>query len=184
MPRTRPSVGCSAMVRTRPSPMCCCDFADDVDRVGHVEAFAGDADGRVDHGNLPFGKLEVDGRAGHLDHFADYDSGSCCHMISLTPAAAAPLTISIISLVMLACRTRFMYSVSFSIMSRRVGGGRIHGRHARGMFGGGRFEQRAVELASPRSAAAALPAVPPAAARRCNRSRAACSRHFDRQHAR
>ena len=23
MPRTRPSVGCSAMVRTRPSPMCC-----------------------------------------------------------------------------------------------------------------------------------------------------------------
>src|ERR1700722_15640985 len=24
IPRTRPSVGCSAMVRTRPSPMCCC----------------------------------------------------------------------------------------------------------------------------------------------------------------
>ena len=39
-----------------------------------------------------------------------------CHMI-LTPAAAAPLTTSMISLVMLACRTRFMYSVSLSIMS-------------------------------------------------------------------
>ena len=72
MPRTRPSVGCSAMVRTRPSPMCCCGFADDVDGVGHVEAFAGDADGGVDQRDLPFGKLAVHGRAGHLDHFADY----------------------------------------------------------------------------------------------------------------
>ncbi len=47
-------------------------FANDVDRVGNVEAFAGDADRRADDGNLPFGKLHVDGRSGHLDHFSDY----------------------------------------------------------------------------------------------------------------
>ena len=45
-------------------------FADDIDGRGDVEAFAGDADGRVDHGNLPFGELAVHGRAGHLDDFS------------------------------------------------------------------------------------------------------------------
>ena len=45
-------------------------FADDVDRVGHVETFAGDADRGADHGNLPFRKLDVHGRSGHLDHFS------------------------------------------------------------------------------------------------------------------
>ena len=49
-------------------------FADDVDGIGHVEAFAGDADGRVDQRDLPFGKLAVHGRTGHLDHLADYHS--------------------------------------------------------------------------------------------------------------
>ena len=49
-------------------------FADDVDGVRHVEAFAGDADRRADDGNLPLGKLDVHGRSGHLDHFSDLRS--------------------------------------------------------------------------------------------------------------
>ena len=72
MPRTRPSVGCSAMVRTRPSPMCCATSQIMSIGVGHVEAFAGDADRGVDERDLPFGKLNVDGGPGDLDHFADY----------------------------------------------------------------------------------------------------------------
>ena len=39
---------------------------------GHVEAFAGDANGRIDQGDLRLGKLKVHGRSGHLDDFADY----------------------------------------------------------------------------------------------------------------
>ena len=132
MPRTRPSVGCSAMVRTRPSPMCCSTSQMMSMGCGHVEALAGDADGGVDQGDLALGKLAVHGRSGHLHDFADalplfikpqtvrpWDSSihilpSHSHLYS---AAAAPLTTSMISLVMLAWRTRFMYSVSLSIMS-------------------------------------------------------------------
>ena len=76
MPRTMPSVGCSAMVRTRPSPMCCATSTITSMGTG-IEAFAGDVDGRVDHGNLVLGKLNVDGRAGHLDDLA-YDLRLCC----------------------------------------------------------------------------------------------------------
>ena len=71
MPRTRPSVGCSAMVRTRPSPMCCATSQMMSIGVGNVEAFAGDADGGVDDGDLAFGELNVDGGARDLNHFAD-----------------------------------------------------------------------------------------------------------------
>jgi len=52
---------------------------------------------------------------------------------------------SMISLVMLAWRTRFINNVSLSIMSARSTWP-LHGGHARGMFGGGRFQQRAVEF--------------------------------------
>ena len=72
------------------------------------------------HGNLPFGELAVDGRSGHLDHFARLISVAVAINVltaAIYSAAAAPLTTSIISLVMLAWRTRFIYSVSFSIMS-------------------------------------------------------------------
>ena len=118
MPRTRPSVGCSAMVRTRPSPMCCATSQMMSIGVGNVEAFAGDADGGVDDRDLPLGKLNVDGGSGHLDHFS-YDSigARALPYIFVYSRAAAPLTISIISLVMLAWRTRFMFSVSLSITS-------------------------------------------------------------------
>jgi hypothetical protein len=47
------------------------DFANDIDGIERVEAFAGDADGGVDEGDLPFGELAVHGRTGHLDHLAD-----------------------------------------------------------------------------------------------------------------
>ena len=46
-------------------------LADDVDRLGDVEAFADDADGGVDFGDLPFGELAVDGGSGDLDDVAD-----------------------------------------------------------------------------------------------------------------
>ena len=39
--------------------------------VGNVEAFADDADGGVDFGDLPFGELAVDGGSGDLDDVAD-----------------------------------------------------------------------------------------------------------------
>ena len=145
-------------------------FADDVDGRGDVEALAGDADGGVDQRNLALGKLAVHGRAGHLDDFADalplfiqtsravVGAGSMSRWLRthnlpsttrdplFTPRAAAPLTTSIISLVMLAWRTRFMYSVSAIDHVGGVGCGRIHGGHARGMLGRGGFQQRAVDL--------------------------------------
>ena len=45
-------------------------FDNDVDRRRNVESFAGDADCGVDHGNLVFGELNVDGRSRDLDHLA------------------------------------------------------------------------------------------------------------------
>ena len=68
------------MVRTRPSPMCCCASQMMSIGVRDVEAFAGDADGGVDLGDLPFGELAVDGRSGDLDHFADY---VCCCAVAI-----------------------------------------------------------------------------------------------------
>ncbi len=47
-------------------------FRHHVDRHRGSEAFARDVHGGVDHRNLVFGKLNVDGRSGHLDHFAFY----------------------------------------------------------------------------------------------------------------
>src|SRR5207237_780990 len=89
-----------------------CDLADDVDRVGDVESFAGNANCSTDYGNVSLGKLHVDGRSGHLNYFAFvhmqilFGSG----MPDPYSNADAPLTISIISRVMLAWRTRFISS--------------------------------------------------------------------------
>src|SRR3974377_1362631 len=65
---------------------------------------------------LSAGAHAFPGRTGHLDHLADYHCTRGCHKYPYS-AAAAPLTTSIISLVMLLCRTRFMYSVNRSIIS-------------------------------------------------------------------
>ena len=45
-------------------------FANDIDGRGHVEALAGDTDGRVDQRNLALRELAVYGRAGYLDDFS------------------------------------------------------------------------------------------------------------------
>ena len=47
-------------------------FADDVDGLGDVEAFAGDADRGIDFRDLTFGELAVDGGAGDLDYMPDH----------------------------------------------------------------------------------------------------------------
>ena len=59
-------------------------FADDVDGIGNVVAFAGDADGGVDFGDIAFGELNVHSGAGDLHNFTDYDLNGCfcrCHML-------------------------------------------------------------------------------------------------------
>ena len=83
MPRTRPSVGCSAMVRTRPSPMCCATSTMMSIGVGNIEAFAGDADGGVDRRDLALGELNVDGGSRDLDHFANRYCSNSMFAISL-----------------------------------------------------------------------------------------------------
>src|SRR6185437_9538974 len=80
----------------------------------NVEAFAGNARRLIDGRHGGFFKLDVHSRAGNLNYFADI----LCHKNLYR--AAAPLTISIISLVIDACRTRFIVSVSESIMSEAL----------------------------------------------------------------
>ncbi len=92
---------------------------DDIERGGNVEAFADDAEGLEDGGHLRLFKLNVNGRAADRNYF----SNVLCHrslsspQLPVTYRAAAPLTISIISFVIAACRTRFIVSESASIMS-------------------------------------------------------------------
>ena len=47
------------------------DFADDIDRLRYLEPVARDPDGGLDNGNLPFRKLDVHGRSGDLNYFAN-----------------------------------------------------------------------------------------------------------------
>ena len=63
-------------------------FHHHVDGDAGIKAFAGDVDGRVDDGNLVLGKLNVDGRSGHLDDLAFHLRRCCgCHKyLSLNPA--------------------------------------------------------------------------------------------------
>src|SRR5262249_28647621 len=96
----------------------------------HVESLAGDAHRVVNFRQMVLGKLDVQHGSDHLDHFPeslfvashnwllDKDENLCRERCAAGyPAEAAPLTISIISLVMAAWRTLFMYSVSLSINS-------------------------------------------------------------------
>src|ERR1039457_3074768 len=122
------------------------DFADDIDGIERVEAFAGNADGGVDEGDLPFGELAVHGRTGHLDHLADdyhWDGG--CHKISLLGRGGAADHFD-----------DFLGDAALphAVHVERepvdhvggVGAGRIHGGHAGGMLAGGGFGERAVEF--------------------------------------
>ncbi len=73
-----------------------------------VEALARDAQRLVDRRHARFVELHVNGRAADRNYFSDI----LCHSLSSSSvasySAAAPLTISIISLVIAACRTRFI----------------------------------------------------------------------------
>jgi len=99
-------------------------FKDDRNWRWHSESFADHAQGLIDRRHVRGGELNVNRGAGDL-----YDlSAIFWHKTSEKTAvssslngkfhcAAAPLTISIISFVIFACRTRFIARVRESIMS-------------------------------------------------------------------
>src|ERR1035438_1416821 len=146
MPRTRPSVGCSAMVRTRPSPMCCCTSQMISMGLGTVNPslvtrIAVYTSGICPSGNsqstagpdtwttLPITTWLVvaisildllrGGRAAH--HFDDFlGNAGLAHAVHVQGKLLDHVT--------------------------GVGSSRFHGCHAGGMFGSRRFRQRAVEF--------------------------------------
>src|ERR1019366_7257189 len=89
----------------------------DADRRGNGEPLARNMQRLVDGRHRRFFKLHVHRGTGDLDYLADV----LCHIcLPKCYAAAAPLTISMISLVMAAWRTRFICSVSASIISEAL----------------------------------------------------------------
>ena len=105
MPRTMPSVGFMRDAAHAVLADVLRDLGDDVDRDFAELAVVDDADGVVDRRKLPFGELDVDGRADDLDDFADRsDSVSSFAMVVLrsiySARGSAADTISMISLVM------------------------------------------------------------------------------------
>jgi hypothetical protein len=93
------------------------DLDGDVDRLGDIKTLAGDADRGMDDRNLFGGELDVDGGPATWITFPSTSVAVALDMMFPYSRAAAPLTTSMISLVILAWRTRFMYSVSLSITS-------------------------------------------------------------------
>src|SRR5271156_1226253 len=86
-----------------------------VQRFRHRVAFAGDPHGIIDGRQMPGLKLKIQHRSDDLDN-PSHSSLFFCHAFSYA-VDEAPLTISIISLVMAAWRTLFMCSVNASITS-------------------------------------------------------------------
>ena len=128
------------------------DLADDVDRRGAADAGAVDAERVVDRRQVSALELHVDDRADDLDDACLMlvlmrRSPLAMVLCPLSYCACAPDTTSMISRVIAAWRTLFMYSVSLSIMSLRVARRRVHRRHARGVLRRRRLEQRAEDLA-------------------------------------
>src|ERR1019366_8396768 len=108
--------------------------------------FAGDADGGVDEGDLPFGELAVHGRTGHLDYLADdyhWDGG--CHKISLLGRGGAADHFD--DLLGDAALPHAVHVEREPVdHDGGVGTGRIHGGHAGGMLAGRGLGERAVEF--------------------------------------
>ncbi len=70
-------------------------FDHHVDRHGRCKAFTGDVYRGVDHRDLMFGELNVDGRSGHLDYFAFHQSVGCCHKCPFRTQAIEPVPINL-----------------------------------------------------------------------------------------
>jgi hypothetical protein len=117
MPRTRPSVGCKAMQRTRPSPVCWATstvmwIGSGTSKPSLVMRIAVWMTGICSGANW----MSTAGPATWIT-FPSTSVAVALDMMFPYSRAAAPLTTSMISLVILAWRTRFMYSVSLSITS-------------------------------------------------------------------
>src|SRR5437763_5101586 len=97
-------------------------FEDDVDGRGHLKALIAHFQRFIDRRHGRLNELHVDGGPGNLDYVSDvlWHRNSVFKLYNLGArdyCAAAPLTISIISFVIFAWRTRFMASVNESTMS-------------------------------------------------------------------
>ena len=90
-------------------------FNDHIERLWNVKAFTCDAQRVVDRRLLALFELHVEGRTDHLNDFPNvrHDDNSFSFLIY----ALAPLTTSMSSLVIAACRIRFMFRVKVSIIS-------------------------------------------------------------------
>jgi hypothetical protein len=141
MPRTMPSVATMAMQRTRPSPRCCCTSTTTSSGAGTYEAVADDAQRLEDGRHLRLFELNVNGRAADRNYFSDV----LCHSLSFFAdsfslySAAAPLTISIISLVMRRLTDAVHGQRERVDQVSCVLGRRIRRGHARRVFGGDDF---------------------------------------------
>ena len=93
MPRTMPSVGSMATQRTRPSPRCCSTSRMTLSGVGNVEAFAGDAQRRVNRRQRRFGELHVHRGTRDLNDVSDI----FCHMNSVSVAQLISRQLSAVS---------------------------------------------------------------------------------------
>src|SRR5208282_3243981 len=100
------------------------DLENNVDGAGHGEPITHDSHRFVDGRQLAFGELHIHRRPRNLNHMSYVfwhmfltRLGTGYWLLGTCYIAAAPLTISIISLVIFACRARFIASVSESIMS-------------------------------------------------------------------
>src|SRR3954451_21045191 len=143
IPRTRPSVGCSAIVRTRPSPMCCCTSQMISIGVGMSKP------------SLMM-RIAVCTRG-------IWPSGNSQSTAGPDTTTTLPVTTSVVTIMSLLRRRRAAYhfddflgdaglAYTVHIQSelidhfRRVGGGGIHRCHTRRVFTGGGFQQRPVEF--------------------------------------
>src|SRR5690606_31511094 len=99
-----------------PFPEVLLDLDDDVDGRRHFETFARNPQRVVDGGLLAFLELDVHGGTDDLQDFAGFRHDAVFFLPN-SGQALAPLTTSMISRVIAACRMRFMFSVSVSIIS-------------------------------------------------------------------
>src|ERR1039458_2030485 len=145
MPRTRPSVDCSAMVRTRPSPMCCCTSQMMSMAVGTLKPSLVTRMAVYIKGMCPSGNSQS--TAGPETWTTLPISNALVVAISLISLRGGGAADDFDDLFGDAGLPHAVHVESQPLDHvAGVGGGRIHGGHAGGMLGGGRFQQRAVKL--------------------------------------